>query len=213
MTPMRTAAREREELANALSHGVGLMAAIAAVPILVVGAVRAGGPADVVGGSVFGATLVLLYLASTAYHATPHGIWKARLRRVDHASIYLLIAGTYTPFTLGVLGGGWGWALFGVVWGAAAIGVATKLVAGIRWPRVSTAMYLVMGWLVLIAIRPLMAAMPVEGLAWLVAGGIAYSAGVVFYASKRLPYAHAVWHLFVIAGSTCHFFAALWYAR
>lgn len=201
-----------EEWANALSHALGLMAAIAAIPILVVGAIRRGGPADVVGAAVFGSTLVLLYLASTGYHAAPAGRWKARLRRLDHASIYLLIAGTYTPFTLGVLGGGWGWTLFGIVWGAAAVGVTTKLVAGIRWPRVSTAMYLVMGWVVVVAVGPLIDRMAPAGLVWLLAGGISYSAGVVFYASKRMPYAHFVWHLFVISGSVCHFFAALWYA-
>ncbi|UCC24509.1 MAG: hemolysin III family protein [Gemmatimonadales bacterium] len=201
-----------EELANTLSHGVGLLAAIAAIPLLVVGAVGRGGPADVVGASIFGATMVLLYLASTGYHAAPAGRWKARLQRVDHAAIYLLIAGTYTPFTLGVLGGAWGWTLFGLVWGAAALGIGTKLWAGIRWPRLSTTIYLVMGWLVLIAIRPLLIRMDTAGLVWLLAGGLAYSAGVVFYTARRMPYGHFVWHLFVLAGSTCHFFAALWYA-
>ncbi|HSG46379.1 MAG TPA: hemolysin III family protein, partial [Longimicrobiales bacterium] len=177
-----------------------------------VNAVARGGAADVVGAAIFGSTLVLLYLASTGYHAAPMGRAKALLRRMDHAAIYLLIAGTYTPFTLGVLGGGWGWTLFGLVWGAAVIGVGTKLLAGIRFPRVSTAMYLIMGWLVLIAAHPLVTRMPVPGLAWLVAGGLAYSGGVVFFAARRLPYGHFVWHLFVLAGSACHFFAVLWYA-
>ena len=202
----------REELANTVSHGLGLLLAVAAVPILVVNAVARGGAADVVGAAIFGSTLVLLYLASTGYHAAPMGRAKALLRRMDHAAIYLLIAGTYTPFTLGVLGGGWGWTLFGLVWGAAVIGVGTKLLAGIRFPRVSTAMYLIMGWLVLIAAHPLVTRMPVPGLAWLVAGGLAYSGGVVFFAARRLPYGHFVWHLFVLAGSACHFFAVLWYA-
>ncbi|MDT8340282.1 MAG: hemolysin III family protein [Longimicrobiales bacterium] len=202
----------REELANALSHGVGLALAVAALPILVVNAASRGGAADVVGAAVFGASLVLLYLASTAYHAAPMGRTKALLRRLDHAAIYLLIAGTYTPFTLGVLGGAWGWSLFGVVWGAAVIGVATKLLAGIRFPRVSTAMYLVMGWMVVIAIHPLVTRIPGPGVAWLVAGGVLYSAGVAFYATRRLPYAHLIWHLFVLGGSICHFFAALGYA-
>jgi hemolysin III len=201
-----------QELANTLSHGVGLLAAAASLPLLVLGAVGRGGPADVVGASIFGATLVLLYLASTGYHAAPVGRWKARLQRLDHAAIYLLIAGTYTPFTLGVLGGAWGWTLFGLVWGAATVGIILKLWTGVRWPRLSTAIYLVMGWLVLIAARPLVARMETAGLVWLVAGGLAYSAGVAFYAARRMPYGHFVWHLFVLAGSTCHFFAALWYA-
>jgi hemolysin III len=178
---------------------------------LVVAAAKRGGAADIVGNSVFGATLILLYLASTWYHAAPSGPLKDRLRRVDHAAIYVLIAGTYTPFTLGVLGGGWGWSLFGVVWGVAVVGVSGKLVGGLGHPRLSTVAYVVMGWLVLIAIRPLTVAMPSAGLAWLVAGGVAYSGGVVFYAASRLPYHHFIWHLFVLAGSACHFIAVLRY--
>jgi hemolysin III len=201
-----------EELANALSHGAGFLCALAATPLLVVGAVSRGGPADVVGSAVFGATLVMLYLASTCYHLarTPH--LKRRLRRLDHAAIYLLIAGTYTPFTLGVLAGPWGWTLFGLAWGAAAVGIATKLVAGIRYPRVSVSAYLVMGWLVLIAIRPLWLRMDGAGLLWLVLGGLCYSGGVLFYAARGMRYGHLAWHLCVLGGSTCHFFAALWYA-
>ncbi len=206
------ALRPREELASAVTHGVGLVGAIAATPILVVGAVRAGGPADVVGSSIFGATMIVLYLASTWYHAAPLGRLKDVLRRVDHSAIYLLIAGTYTPFTLGVLGGAWGWTLFGLVWGAAAIGIVTKVTAGARHSRWSAAMYVAMGWLVLIAIRPLVLAIPGAGLAWLVAGGLFYTTGVAFYLAQRQPYAHAIWHLFVLAGSTCHFFAVLRYA-
>jgi len=207
-----TTVGSREELANALSHGVGLMAAVAAVPVLVVGAVRNGGPADIVGSSIFGATMVLLYLTSTWYHSVPVGRVKDRLRKLDHAAIYLLIAGTYTPFTLGVLGGPWGWTLFGLVWGAAAIGVSTKLIAGIRYPRVSTAMYLMMGWLVLIAIGPLVRNMAPHGLGWLVGGGLLYTVGVAFFAAREVRYGHLAWHLFVLAGSSCHFFAVLWYA-
>lgn len=205
-------ARQGEELANSLSHGIGLLCAVAATPILIVGAVARGDAADVVGSSVFGATMVLLYLSSTWYHAVSDGRLKERLQRLDHAAIYLLIAGSYTPFTLGVLGGAWGWTLFGLVWGAAAVGVFEKLIAGVRHPRLSTAMYLFMGWLILIAIRPLLLNMPAPGVRWLVAGGVAYTAGVVFYAARRLPYSHFVWHVFVLAGSTCHFFAVLWYA-
>ena len=202
----------RVELANSLSHGFGLLCAIAATPILVVGAVKNGGAADIVGSSVFGATMVVLYFTSAWYHATGVGRLKDWLRRVDHAAIYLLIAGTYTPFTLGVLGGPWGWTLFGLVWGAAAVGVGTKLLAGVRFPRISTAMYLVMGWLILIAIGPLVRAMPIQGIGWLVLGGTLYTAGVGFFAARRMPYGHFIWHLFVLGGSTAHFFAVLWYA-
>jgi len=201
-----------EELANILSHGVGFLLALAATPILIIGAVNRGGVADVVGSSVFGGTLVLLYLSSTWYHAVPEGPLKQRLHRLDHAAIYLLIAGTYTPLTLGVLGGAWGWTLFGIVWGAAAVGVYYKLISGIRHPRLSTALYLIMGWSVVIVIRPLVLSMPPPGLGWLVAGGLFYTLGVVFYKARHLPYHHFVWHLFVLGGSTCHFFAVLWYA-
>jgi len=207
-----TFTRPGEELANSLSHGVGFMGAVAAMPILIVAAVNRGGTADVVGSSIFGATMVLLYLASTWYHAVPTGRLKERLHRLDHAAIYLLIAGTYTPFTLGVLSGPWGWTLFGIVWGAAAVGVRDKLIAGIRYPHLSTALYLIMGWAVLVVIRPLVLSLPPEGLRWLVAGGLSYSLGVVFYSARRLPYNHLIWHLFVLAGSICHFFAVLWYA-
>jgi hemolysin III len=131
---------------------------------------------------------------------------------LDHAAIYLLIAGTYTPFTLGALGGVWGWTLFGLVWAAAAVGVGEKLIWGVRFPRLSTVLYLLMGWLIVIAIRPLVLSVPPAGLVWLAAGGMAYTLGVVFYSSRRIPYAHFVWHLFVLTGSTCHFFAVLWYA-
>ena len=181
-----TLARSREELANSLSHGVGFVCAVAATPILIVGAVNRGSAADVVGTSVFGATMVLLYLSSTWYHAVPIGRLKERLHKLDHAAIYLLIAGTYTPFTLGVLNGAWGWTLFGIVWGAAAVGVCDKVFVGIRNPRLSTALYLVMGWAVLMVIRPLFLSMPPQGLAWLVAGGLFYSGGVVFYSARRL---------------------------
>ena len=207
-----TLARPGERLANSLSHGVGFMLAVAATPILVVGAVNRGSAADVVGASVFAATMVMLYLASTSYHAVPEGRLRDRLHRLDHAAIYLLIAGTYTPFTLGVLGGAWGWTLFGIVWGAAAVGVCDKLIGGIRYPRLSTALYLIMGCAVLIVIRPWLLNMPPNGIRWLVAGGVLYSAGVVFYTARRLPYNHFIWHLFVLAGSTCHFFSILWYA-
>lgn len=202
----------REELLNTLSHGAGLLLALAATPLLIVGAVLRGGPADIVGASVFGASLIVLYFASTAYHAARPGPWKDRLQQLDHAAIYLLIAGTYTPFTLGVLAGGWGWSLFGIVWGIAAAGIAMKFTVGVRYPRISTASYLAMGWLAIVAIRPFLDAMPLGGLLWIAAGGVFYSAGVYFYAHQTMRYAHFIWHLFVLAGSACHVAAVLGYA-
>jgi len=208
----KTLARPSEELANSLSHGVGLICALVATPILIIDAVKHGSTAAVVANSVFGTTMVFLYLTSTWYHAVPEGPLKDRLHKLDHAAIYLLIGGTYTPFTLGVLRGTWGWTLLGIVWVAAAVGVSDKLISGIRHPRLSNVLYLIMGWTVVIAIRPLVLSMPAPGLAWLVAGGLLYTLGVVFYTARHLPYNHFIWHLFVLAGSTCHFFAVLWYA-
>lgn len=202
-----------EEIANSVTHGAGLLASIAVVPVLVLAAVGRRDPWQIVGGAVFGATLVLLYLASTLYHALPAGRAKTILRVVDHAAIYLLIAGTYTPFTLGALRGPWGWALLGTIWGLALLGIAAKCTLGFRFPRLSTVLYLAMGWLVLIGLQPLVARVAPAGIAWLVAGGLCYTGGVVFYAlDGRLRYSHALWHVFVMAGSVCHFVAVLRYA-
>ena len=200
-----------EELANSVSHGVGFLAAVATIPILVIGALN-DGAAAVVGAAIFGATMALLYLTSTLYHAMAPNRAKRVFQILDHSAIYLLIAGTYTPFTLGVLRGGWGWSLFGVIWGLAVIGITLKSVRGICYPRLSTAVYLMMGWLVVIALKPLAENVPAWGLFWLAAGGVAYTAGVGFYAARRMRYAHFVWHLFVLAGSACHFVAVLRYA-
>lgn len=202
----------REELANSLSHGLGLAASLVAAPVLVASAATNGDTAFVVGTVVFAISLILLYLASTWYHALPVGRRKEILRRFDHAAIYVLIAGSYTPFTLGALRGAWGWTIFGIIWSAALIGVFLKLFAGVRRERVSTAIYLLMGWLVVVAIVPLLENVPTAGVAWLAAGGLAYTGGVVFYVMRRLRYAHFIWHLFVLAGSACHFFAVLWYS-
>lgn len=201
-----------EEIANSVSHGVGLLAALAAAPVLVLAAVRRGDTAEILGASVFTATMVLLYLASTLYHALPRNRAKPVFQVLDHGAIYLLIAGTYTPFTLGVLRGTWGWTLFGLVWGLAIAGVVLKAVRGVRYPILSTCVYLAMGWLVLIAVKPLWLRVPPWGLFWLLAGGIAYTTGVAFFAARRVPYSHFVWHLFVMAGTACHFIAVLWYA-
>jgi hemolysin III len=174
-----------EEIANSVSHGVGLVAALVAAPFLVLAAARRGGAAGTVGATVFAGTVVLLYLASTLYHALPRHQARRMCRVIDHSAIFLVIAGTYTPFTLGVLRGTWGWTLLGLVWSLAVLGVALKTVGGIRYPRLSTMLYLGMGWLALIAIRPLWLRIPVSGWLWLVAGGLAYTAGVAFYAADR----------------------------
>lgn len=201
-----------EEIANAVSHGAGLVAAVGAAPVLIAHAARRDGAAAIVGASVFAGTMVLLYLASTLYHALPRSSAKRMFRVIEHSAIFLLIAGTYTPFTLGVLRGAWGWTLFGLVWGLAALGIVLKAVGGVRYPKLSTSVYVAMGWLIVIAIRPLWLRVPMAGLAWLLVGGIAYTAGVAFFAAKQMPFGHFVWHLFVLAGTACHAFAVLWYA-
>ena len=202
-----------EEIANSITHGAGLMASLAAVPVLVLAAAGRQDPWQLVGGVVFGVTLVLLYLASTLYHALPVCRAKGVLRVLDHSAIYLLIAGTYTPFTLGPLRGPWGWTLLGIVWGLALFGIVAKLTVGVRFPRLSTVLYVGMGWLIVVAIQPLVTHLSGGGLAWLVAGGLFYTGGVPFYVTDtRLRYGHALWHLFVVAGSTCHFLAVLWHA-
>lgn len=200
-----------EEIANAVSHGVGVVAAVIALPVLVLSA-RSHGTTALIGASVFGVSMVILYAASSIYHALAPNRAKAVFRIVDHSAIYFLIAGTYTPFTLGVLHGPWGWTLFGLVWTLAAVGVLLKMTIGIRHDRLSTALYLGMGWLALVAVKQLWLHMPPWGLVWLVAGGLAYTAGVKFYASDHHPYRHFVWHLFVMAGTACHFVAVWRYA-
>ena len=202
-----------EEIANAVSHGLGAALAVAALPVLVYFAAIKGTAINVVAVCLFAATMILLYSVSALYHALPKGTAKRWLNRLDHSAIYLFIAGSYTPFALGVLRGGWGWTLFGLTWGIASIGVAAKLFNRLRHPYWSTGLYVAMGWIVLVALKPLLDVMPAPGLAWLVAGGVTYTAGAaVFLMDNRVRYAHAVWHLFVMAGSLCHFFAVLWYA-
>ena len=202
-----------EEIANSVSHGVGLAAALIAAPFLLVAVARHGSGAVIVGAGIFVGTMVLLYLTSTLYHALAENRAKHVFQVLDHSAIFLLIAGTYTPFTLGVLRGPWGWALFGLVWGLAVVGMVLKAVGGVRYPVLSTFLYLGMGWLALIAIRPLWLHLPLAGLLWLVAGGAAYTVGVAFFAlDERVRYAHFVWHLFVMAGTACHFVAVYRYA-
>ncbi|SFM39161.1 hemolysin III [Nitrosomonas nitrosa] len=202
-----------EEIANSISHGIGLVAALVATPFLIMHAVQHGDTGFIVGASLFAATMVMLYLASTLYHALPQGKAKSVFKIIEHSAIFLLIAGTYTPFTLGVLHGAWGWTLLGIVWSLAAIGVVLKAFDKMHNPILSTSLYLLMGWLILIAIYPLYTRIPASGLLWLVAGGVAYTIGIFFFATdSRTRYGHFIWHLFVMAGTTCHYFAVLWYA-
>jgi len=198
-----------EEIANSVSHGLGLVAGALAAPVLIIAAVRRGDTAFIVGASIFAATIVLMYLSSTLYHALPENRAKRVFRVLDHGSIYLLIAGTYSPFTLGMLPNGWGWTLFGIVWGLAILGVAMKSTGRAWHPIFSTGLYLVMGWLAVIAVRPLWAHLPKASIAWLAAGGLAYTLGVGFYAAERLRYGHFIWHLFVVAGTACHILAVI----
>lgn len=201
-----------EEIANSVSHGLGLLAALAAFPVLVMSAHQRGGAAAIVGASVFATAMVLLYFASTLFHALPRSRAKRVFQILDHSAIYLLIAGSYTPFTLGVLRGAVGWTLFGLVWSIAIAGTVLKALGGTRYTAISTWGYLAMGWLVLLVADKAWALVPNWGLFWLLAGGIAYTAGAAFFMAERLRYFHFVWHLFVIAGSACHFMAVLLYA-
>jgi hemolysin III len=188
------------------------VAAAVGGPFLIAHAARHGDTAAIVGASVFSATMLILYLASTLYHALPPSRAKHVFRILEHSAIFLLIAGTYTPFTLGVLHGPWGRTLLALVWILALVGILLKVAGGVRYPIVSTALYVGMGWLVVIAIEPLSQRVATPGLRWLILGGLAYTAGVAFFAMKRLRYAHFIWHLFVLAGTACHFFAVLWYS-
>ncbi|MFO7579364.1 PAQR family membrane homeostasis protein TrhA [Nitrosomonas halophila] len=202
-----------EEIANSVSHGIGLVAALVGTPFLIMHATRHEDTGFVVGVSLFAATMVLLYLASTLYHALPRGKGKRVFKIIEHSAIFLLIAGTYTPFSLGVLRGPWGWSLVGIVWSLAAVGVAIKAFDKMHNPIISASLYLLMGWLILIAIYPMYTRMPLSGLLWLVAGGVAYTIGVFFFATdSRIRYGHFIWHLFVMVGTVCHYFAVFWYA-
>lgn len=208
----RRALTKGEEIANSVTHGAGLVASLVAFPFLVVAASRRFGAAEVLGFSVFAASLVALYLISTLYHALRPSRAKQVLQKLDHTAIYLLIAGSYTPFTLGVLRGPWGWTLLSLVWAIAGTGIALEFAFGKKVHKVAVGLYVAMGWLVVVAAKPLLASVPWPGLAWLVAGGLLYTGGIAFYGAKRVRYAHAVWHLFVLAGSTCHFIAILGWA-
>jgi hemolysin III len=200
-----------EEIANSVTHGFGMLLAIGGLAVLVGYASVYGDAWHITACSIFGATLILSYTASTLYHSIPLPAAKRVLKVIDHAAIYLLIAGTYTPFTLVSLRGPWGWSLFGTIWGLALLGVFLKCTMLGRIAGISTLVYLAMGWIVLVAIKPMLSAVAAGGLLLLLAGGLAYSGGVIFYSWKKLPYNHAIWHLFVLGGSLCHYFAILFY--
>ncbi|OGA27939.1 MAG: hemolysin III [Betaproteobacteria bacterium RIFCSPLOWO2_02_FULL_65_24] len=199
------------ERLNSFTHLAGTVLAAAGAPVLIVLAARSGDAWKIVGCSIFGAALFLLYCASTLYHSV-RGRAKAILRKLDHCSIYLLIAGTYTPFALVTLRGPWGWSLFGLTWGLAAIGIAQEFVFGKGTRRLSILIYAVMGWMAVAALGPLTARLGAPGLAWLLAGGLLYSGGIVFYLlDERVRHFHGVWHLFVLGGSAAHFIAIAFY--
>jgi len=202
---------EAEELANRLTHGFGALLSLAGLVVLIVAAGATGDPWRIVSCSIYGSVLTLFYLTSTIYHSVrPPGL-RYLFRILDHAAIYLVIAGTYTPFTLVSLRGAWGWSLFGTVWGLAVGGVIFKIFMTHRLRILGPIFYIAMGWIAVIAFKPLLTVLTPAGMAWLVAGGVAYTAGVVFYAWNRLPFNHAIWHLFVLVGSACHYFSVLWY--
>ncbi len=207
----RRALTTGEEIANSASHGVAALAISIGIPFLMVHAVRVRDTGYIVGAAIFSATVFLLFLTSTIYHGLPLNRAKKVFRLLDHSAIYLLIAGTYTPFTLGLLRGAWGWSLFGVIWAMAFLGIMFKTGGRLHHPVLSASLYLAMGWLVLIAIFPLWHRMTGIGFMWLLAGGLCYTVGIVFYAARSWPYHHLAWHLFVMGGAACHYFAVLWH--
>lgn len=201
----------REELAHGISHGIGAGFAIVGLVFLLIAAIRNGENRYIVSAAVYGSSLILLYLASTLYHLISHPDAKRIFQKIDHAMIYILIAGTYTPLTLVTLHGRWGWSIFGLVWTMACCGLILEVVLPRRIAWLSIILYLGMGWLIVIASKPLLASLPTGGVILLIIGGLFYSLGVIFYAWKNLSYHHAIWHLFVLTGSTAHFFSILLY--
>jgi len=200
-----------EEIANSITHGLGIVLSIIGLAVLIAFASRYGNSWHIVSCSIFGATLIFLYAASTLYHAVQKPAVKSILRIFDHSAILVLIAGTYTPFTLVSLRGPWGWTLFGVIWGLAVLGIIIETTRLRRFRGGLIALYVIMGWAVVAAIKPMLQHVGSGGLWLLLAGGLAYTGGIIFYKWQRLPYNHAIWHLFVLAGSILHYFAILFY--
>ncbi len=201
----------REERLNIVSHGIGFILSTIALILLVLKAIAFGNAWHIVSVSIFGLSLMILYAASTLYHSTEQRELRKRLKILDHSAIYVLIAGTYTPFTLITLDGTIGWVIFGVSWGMALIGIILKLFFTGKYSSISTLMYVLMGWMIVFAIKPLMDSLPLDGLLWLFAGGIAYTIGAVIYSIKRIKFNHAIFHVFVLAGSFCHFYSVFFY--
>ena len=201
----------REEFAHAITHGIGILLGIVGLILMMVKASQFGDAWHITSTAIFGVSMVLLYAASTAYHAVSREPLKALLRKIDHGAIFVLIAGTYTPFLLVTLRGAWGWSLFGVVWGLGILGLVLKFWFTGRFRVVSTLLFLIMGWLIIIAVKPLVAALPTDGFKWLLIGGLSYSLGTVFYLWKKLPYNHAIWHLCVLGGTIGHWIAIYYY--
>lgn len=201
----------QEELANTITHGLGALLSLSALVFLVVFSSLNGDAYHIISSSIFGGSLLLLYSMSTCYHWVQSPRWKKIFRALDHSSIFLLIAGTYTPFTLVSLHGGWGWTLFGLVWGLALFGVVLETVTGQKLKRLSLSLYIIMGWLIVIAVKPLLASVPFGGMVLLFGGGLCYTFGIIFYVWQSLAFNHAIWHLFVLGGSLFHFFAVFFY--
>ena len=194
-----------EEKTNIVSHAIGLALSIVGTLLMLLRASGSGDILHIIGAGIFGASLIALYAASTLYHSAKDPKKRARLRIIDHATLYLLIAGTYTPFTLITLKGWVGWTVFGVSWGMAVCGVVLKLFFTGRYNLLSTLMYIIMGWIIIFAIKPLVNSIPIDGIFWLIAGGLAYTTGAIIYSIKKIPFNHAIFHVFVLLGSFCHF--------
>ncbi len=194
-----------------MSHGVGVLAVLVAGPLLIAQAFVTDRAWGVIGASIFVAAILAMYLSSTLYHALPQGRGKRLLRTMEHCAIFVLIAGTYTPVTLVAIRGRWGWALFALVWFLAAVGILLNTVTTTKYRWLPGVLYLALAWMILVAIRPLSHSVPFKGVMWLLGGGIAYTVGMAFFAARRVPYCHFVWHLFVLAGTTCHFIAVWFY--
>ena len=200
-----------EEIANSITHGLGALLSVAGLTLLVTFAAQQQDIWRVVSFSIYGVSMIFLFTASTLYHSFQSPTVKQVFKTIDHCSIFLLIAGTYTPFLLVSMRGTTGWILFGIIWGLAVLGIVLKIILGPRYKKLSVATYLIMGWLVVLASKELTANLSIEGLYWLIGGGLFYTLGVVFYLWNKLPFNHAIWHLFVLGGSMCHFFAILFY--
>ena len=213
---IRDASREQsrgEEVANSVSHGITFIAMLVGTPYLIINAMQQGDVPEIIGKSIFAATAMLLYFSSAVYHWLAVGKAKRVFRVIEHSTIFLLIAGTYTPFTLGVLKGVWGWSIFALVWSFVVVGVSLKVFEKKPHPVISISLYLLMGWIMVVAAYPLFVKMPIEGLLLLVAGGLFYTLGVGFFITdSKLKYGHLIWHFFVMGGTACHYFAVLWYA-